>query len=72
MFIGAGLSDALDGYIAKRFDRRTRLGAVLDPAADKALLTGVYVTLCVAGQSAGLAGVAGGPARRADRLGYRR
>lgn len=50
VFIGAGLSDALDGYIAKRFDRRTRLGAMLDPAADKALLTGVYVTLGIVGQ----------------------
>jgi cardiolipin synthase len=50
VFIVAGLSDALDGYIAKRFDRRTRLGAMLDPAADKALLTGVYVTLGVVGQ----------------------
>jgi cardiolipin synthase (CMP-forming) len=50
VFIGAGLSDALDGYIAKRFDRRTRLGAVLDPAADKALLAGVYVTLGIVGQ----------------------
>ena len=38
VFVGAGVSDALDGYIAKRFDRRTRLGALLDPAADKALL----------------------------------
>lgn len=50
VFVGAGISDALDGYIAKRWDRRTRLGAVLDPAADKALLTGVYVTLALAGQ----------------------
>lgn len=50
LFVAAGLSDALDGYIAKRFNRRTRLGAVLDPAADKALLAGVYVTLGLAGQ----------------------
>jgi len=50
VFVGAGLSDGLDGYIAKRFDRRTRLGAVLDPAADKALLAGVYVTLGLVGQ----------------------
>jgi cardiolipin synthase (CMP-forming) len=50
VFIGAGLSDALDGYIAKRFDRRTRLGALLDPIADKALLAGVYVSLWVVGQ----------------------
>ena len=50
VFVGAGISDALDGYIAKRFDSRTRLGALLDPVADKALLAGVYVTLGIAGQ----------------------
>jgi cardiolipin synthase (CMP-forming) len=50
LFAAAGLSDALDGYIAKRFNRRTKLGAVLDPTADKALLAGVYVTLGLAGQ----------------------
>ncbi len=49
VFIAAGLSDALDGFIAKRFDCRTRLGALLDPIADKALLASVYVTLGVAG-----------------------
>ena len=41
VFIGAGVSDALDGFIAKRFDCRTRLGALLDPVADKALLSSV-------------------------------
>jgi cardiolipin synthase (CMP-forming) len=50
VFIGAGLSDALDGYIAKRFNRQTRLGAMLDPAADKVLLAGVYMTLGIVGQ----------------------
>ena len=50
VFVGAGVSDAVDGYIAKRFDRRTRLGSVLDPLADKALLTGVYLTLGLTGQ----------------------
>lgn len=50
VFVGAGVSDALDGYIAKRFDRRTPLGALLDPVADKALLVGVYVTLGIADQ----------------------
>jgi cardiolipin synthase len=50
VFGGAGLSDALDGFIAKRFDRRTRLGALLDPIADKALLVSVYVALGVAAQ----------------------
>jgi cardiolipin synthase len=53
IFIGAGVSDALDGYIAKRFDRRTRLGALLDPTADKALLAGVYVSLWLVGQLPG-------------------
>ncbi len=50
IFVVAGVSDALDGFIAKRFDRRTRLGALLDPVADKALLVSVYVTLGLAHQ----------------------
>jgi cardiolipin synthase (CMP-forming) len=50
VFIIAGLSDALDGFIAKHFDRRTRLGALLDPIADKALLVSMYVTLGLAHQ----------------------
>ena len=50
VFIVAGISDALDGFIAKHFDRRTRLGALLDPIADKALLVSVYVTLGLAHQ----------------------
>jgi cardiolipin synthase len=41
----AGLSDALDGYLARRFDWRTRLGGLLDPAADKLLMFAVFVTL---------------------------
>jgi cardiolipin synthase (CMP-forming) len=48
VFVAAGASDALDGFIAKRFDCRTRLGALLDPAADKALLSSVYVALGIA------------------------
>ena len=54
LFVIAGLSDAVDGYIAKRFDMRTVLGAYLDPIADKALLVGVYVTLGVQGEMAQL------------------
>jgi cardiolipin synthase len=50
VFVAAGISDALDGYIAKRFDQRTPLGALLDPIADKALLAGVYITLGLADQ----------------------
>jgi cardiolipin synthase (CMP-forming) len=49
IFAGAGASDALDGFIAKRFDRRTRLGALLDPIADKTLVVGIYVTLGIVG-----------------------
>jgi cardiolipin synthase (CMP-forming) len=49
VFVGAGLSDGLDGFIAKRFNRRTRLGAMLDPIADKTLLVSVFVTLGWAG-----------------------
>jgi cardiolipin synthase len=45
VFILAGISDGLDGFIAKRFDCRTRIGALLDPAADKALLSSVFVAL---------------------------
>jgi len=45
LFLLAGLSDALDGYIARRFDARTEFGAYIDPIADKALLMSVYVTL---------------------------
>jgi cardiolipin synthase len=50
LLVAAGVSDALDGFIAKRFDRRTRLGALLDPVADKAMLVSVYVTLGISQQ----------------------
>lgn len=49
IFVVAGLSDAVDGFLAKRFDLRTELGAYLDPLADKALLMSIYVTLAVVG-----------------------
>jgi cardiolipin synthase len=45
LFVAAGVSDALDGYIAKHFDLRTVIGGYLDPIADKALLVSVLVTL---------------------------
>lgn len=45
VFIIAGVSDGLDGYIAKRFNAKTKLGAILDPLADKALLVSSYVML---------------------------
>lgn len=49
-FIAAGLSDAVDGYLAKRWNQRTQLGAYLDPLADKLLLVTVYVTLGIKGE----------------------
>jgi len=49
MFFGAGISDAVDGYLAKRFDAVTELGTYLDPIADKVLLVAIYVTLGLAG-----------------------
>ena len=45
VFAAAGVSDALDGFIAKQFGLRTVLGGFLDPLADKALLMSVYVAL---------------------------
>jgi cardiolipin synthase (CMP-forming) len=49
LFLFAGLSDAADGYLAKRFGWHTELGAYLDPIADKALLVSIFVTLGLAG-----------------------
>ena len=45
LFLAAGVSDAVDGFIAKRFNTETNFGAYLDPIADKVLLTGVYLAL---------------------------
>ncbi len=50
LFILAGLSDAADGFIAKRFGATSELGAYLDPVADKALLVSVFVTLGFKGE----------------------
>jgi cardiolipin synthase len=50
IFLVAGLSDALDGWIARRFELRSELGAYLDAIADKALLMCNYVTLAAIGQ----------------------
>ncbi|MDP6706110.1 MAG: CDP-alcohol phosphatidyltransferase family protein [Alphaproteobacteria bacterium] len=52
VFFAAGLSDAVDGYLAKRLDMRSFIGAYLDPIADKTLLVSIYLTLSVKGQLA--------------------
>ncbi|WP_457639987.1 CDP-diacylglycerol--glycerol-3-phosphate 3-phosphatidyltransferase [Persephonella sp.] len=43
VFIIAGLTDALDGFIARKFNQITTLGKILDPIADKALLVSSFV-----------------------------
>lgn len=45
IFTAAGVSDALDGFIAKVFNMETELGKYLDPIADKMLLVAIFVTL---------------------------
>jgi cardiolipin synthase len=45
VFFVAGMSDGVDGYLARRWNARTELGGYLDPLADKALLVSLYVAL---------------------------
>ncbi|MBX3581556.1 MAG: CDP-alcohol phosphatidyltransferase family protein [Rhizobiaceae bacterium] len=46
-FVLAGVSDGVDGFIARRFNQRSRLGSYLDPMADKLMLVSVFVVLGV-------------------------
>jgi len=50
LFAIAGFSDGLDGFLAVRFDWQTRLGALLDPVADKLLVAGMFVALTLNGE----------------------
>ena len=50
VFVFAGLSDALDGFLAKRFALTSRFGAWLDPVADKLLMLASFVTLTMVGE----------------------
>jgi cardiolipin synthase (CMP-forming) len=45
VFVFAGITDALDGFIARKFNMQTELGAYLDSLADKMLLMSIYITL---------------------------
>jgi cardiolipin synthase (CMP-forming) len=47
VFIAAGISDGVDGYLARRFNWQTELGAYLDAIADKSLLVSIYIVLGV-------------------------
>ena len=45
LFLVAAVSDAVDGFLAKRFNMKSEIGAYLDPLADKVLIVSIYVTL---------------------------
>ncbi len=47
VFVLAGVSDGIDGFLARQFNMGSALGAYLDPLADKALLVSIYVTFAV-------------------------
>lgn len=49
IFFVASATDAIDGFLARHFDWRTRLGAIADPLADKALLITAYLMLTLTG-----------------------
>ena len=48
LFLFAGLTDVIDGLLARKLDASTRTGAYLDPIADKILLSVIYVALALA------------------------
>ncbi len=50
LFVLAGVSDAVDGFLAKRFGWQTVLGAYLDPMADKLLIVSIFVAMGVLGE----------------------
>ncbi|CAO3610960.1 unnamed protein product [Mucor hiemalis] len=47
VFVAAGLTDMLDGFIARRYNLKTIVGSIIDPMADKALMTVLTVTLAM-------------------------
>ena len=53
LFVVAGVTDGLDGFIARFYDQKSALGTYLDPMADKLLLTSAYVMLAIPGVGEG-------------------
>ena len=51
LMIVAGLTDMLDGFIAKHYGMQTVVGAYMDPIADKLMLTGAFISLFITGQA---------------------
>jgi cardiolipin synthase (CMP-forming) len=49
-FVVAGVSDGVDGYLAKRYNCATELGAYLDPLADKLLVVSIFIAMGVRGE----------------------
>jgi len=49
IFISAGITDLFDGFLARIKKQKTRIGALLDPIADKALLISSFITLTILG-----------------------
>jgi cardiolipin synthase len=49
IFIGAGITDGLDGWIARVYHQRTTIGAYLDPVADKLMLISAFIVLAALG-----------------------
>lgn len=49
VFVVAGVTDAVDGFIARAFNQRTEFGANIDPLADKLLLSGAFIVLTIRG-----------------------
>ncbi len=49
VFFVAGLSDAVDGFLARLLNQKTAIGAIIDPLADKLLLNTSYITLAILG-----------------------
>ena len=50
LFVVAGITDGLDGWIAKRFNFTSQLGATLDPLADKIIIVSAYIMLVLLGK----------------------
>jgi cardiolipin synthase len=50
LFVAAACSDGVDGWLARHFDQHTRLGAYLDPVADKGLLVALFLMLAIEGR----------------------
>ena len=49
LFVASGVSDAVDGFLARRWNLVSRLGSILDPIADKALLVSSFIVLGISG-----------------------